>query len=47
MKTTYIFPTIIIVLNLGAACVYGYSKDWRSALYWLLAAAITATVTYK
>jgi hypothetical protein len=42
----YIFPTVSIVLALGAAAVYAYQRDVRHALYWFLCVAITATVTY-
>lgn len=35
-----------IVLNSGVAIGYVFAGDMRRALYWLFAAAITATVTF-
>lgn len=46
MKTVLIFPTVLIVLDVGAAFVYGIDGDWRRAIYWLSAAVLTACVTY-
>ena len=34
-------------LSLGAAIGYTFAKDWRHALYFLFAAAITIVVIYK
>jgi len=41
-----IFPTLLILLDLGASGVYAASGDWRRAIYWLAAAVLTATVTF-
>ncbi len=46
MKSTLIFPTILIVLDVVAAGVYFKHGDVRRGLYWLFAAGLTATVTY-
>ena len=40
-----IFPVILIVLNVGAAVVYGFHLDWRRCIYWLAAAVLTLCVT--
>lgn len=40
-----LFPAILIVLDLGAAVVYGFHLDWRRATYWLAAAVLTFCVT--
>ena len=43
-----LFPTIMIVLSLGASIVYamkGFS-NWRMIVYWIAAATLTAVVTY-
>ncbi len=41
-----LFPTILIILDLGAAAVYGYYGDWRQTLYWFSAAVLSACVVY-
>lgn len=41
-----LFPTILIVLDLCAAFVYLYYRDYRKAIYWIAAAILTTTVTY-
>lgn len=46
MKTTLIFPTVLVVLDVGAAVVYAIGGDWKKAIYWFAAATLTATVTY-
>lgn len=44
--TKYIFPVILILIDLGAALVYALCKDFKMALYWLFAAAINCCVTF-
>ena len=46
MRTEYIFPTALIILDLFAALVYAAKCEWRMGLYWLAAATLTACVTY-
>lgn len=46
MKPEQIFPTIIILLNLGSFVMYAWAGDVRKATYWLAAAFLTASVTY-
>lgn len=46
MKTTLIFPTVLVVLDVGAAVVYAIGGDWKKSIYWFAAATLTATVTY-
>jgi len=42
-----IFPTIIIILNIGAAGFYLIGDgDWRKVGYWLAAAALNYCVTW-
>jgi hypothetical protein len=43
---TKFFPTLLIILDLGAAGTYLWYTDWRRAIYWLAAAVLTATVTF-
>ena len=42
MKYTYIFPSILIALDLLSAIAYGFSKDLRQVIYWLAAATLSA-----
>lgn len=46
MKSTYIFPIILIVLDIGAAIMCAVNKDWRKVIYWLAAAILNAAVTF-
>jgi len=41
-----LFPTILIILDVGAALVYLCCKDYRHFVYWIAAAILTVTVTY-
>ena len=42
---TRIFPTSLIILDVGAAAIYALNGDWRRAVYWLAAATLTVCVT--
>lgn len=42
----YIFPTMLIILDLGAAIAYAASKDYKMAVYWLAAAVLNICVTF-
>lgn len=46
MKLQYIFPSILIALDIGAAVMYGFDGDWRKVVYWLAAAVLNVTVTF-
>lgn len=41
-----VFPCVILLLSIGAACGYFAVGDYRRALYWAAGAIITATVTF-
>lgn len=41
-----LFPSILILLDVGAAIVYAFYTDWRRAIYWTAAAVLTACITY-
>jgi hypothetical protein len=41
-----IFPTVIILLSLGAAIVYALKGDVRHATYWFAATVLNISVTY-
>jgi hypothetical protein len=42
----WLFPTVLIVLQLASAVVYGCQGDWRRVGYWISGAAITVFVTF-
>lgn len=46
MKKEYIFPSVLIALDLLAAVVYAVGKDYKKAVYWLAAAVLNITVTF-
>ncbi len=46
MKKELIFPLTLILLDVGAAVFYGFSGDWRKAVYWIAAAVLNAAVTF-
>lgn len=47
MNITFIFPVILITLNICAALTYAYFSDWRMFLYWVSAATLTTCVTFR
>lgn len=46
MTRAQIFPTILMVLDVGAGVVNFTGGDWKRDIYWLAAAVLTATVTF-
>lgn len=46
MKQQYIFPVILIALDVGAAIMSVPVGDWRKVIYWLAAAVLNASVTF-
>lgn len=46
MKYTYIFPAILMALDVGAAIVYAINKDFKMTTYWIAAAVLNAAVTF-
>lgn len=46
MKVQYIFPTVMIVLDMCAAAVYALHGDYRKLIYWVAAAVLNAAVTF-
>jgi hypothetical protein len=45
-KLVYIFPCLLMALDLGAAVFYGVNGDFRKVIYWVAAAVLNATVTF-
>lgn len=46
MKLTYIFPLIMIALDIGAAIICIHGGDPKKGIYWLAAAVLNAAVTF-
>ena len=46
MKPQYIFPIILIALDIGAAIMSVPVGDFRKVIYWLAAAVLNAAVTF-
>lgn len=46
MKPQYIFPVLLMLLDVGAAVVYATDGDWKKAVYWVAAAVLNAMVTF-
>jgi hypothetical protein len=42
----YLFPCVLIALDVGAAIVYALNTDWKMTIYWIAAAVLSATVTF-
>lgn len=46
MRTEYIFPTVMIALDVCASVPYAVRGNLRMMIYWLAAATLTACVIY-
>jgi hypothetical protein len=46
MKIFYLFPVVLIVIDIGAAVVYLFNGDKARALYWVSAASITLSTLF-
>lgn len=46
INTTQILPIAMILLDVGAAVVCLWHKDYRRAVYWMAAAVLNAAVTF-
>lgn len=46
MKMQYIFPLVLIVLDVGAGIVCGANGNWKMLIYWFAAAILNAAVTF-
>lgn len=46
IKPEYIFPLLLILLDVGAAVIYTMQKDYKKAVYWIAAAVLNITVTF-
>lgn len=46
MKAEYIFPTVLIIIDLCASIVCAFGGDIKRAIYWIAAAVLNACVTF-
>lgn len=46
MRSEYIFPLLLILLDVGAAIIYALQKDYKKSVYWIAAAVLNITVTF-
>lgn len=46
IKPEYIFPLLLILLDVGAAIIYALQKDYKKAVYWIAAAVLNLAVTF-
>ena len=46
MKPTYIFPAVMIIMDIGAAVMCVIGKDYKKAVYCVAAAVLNAAVTF-
>ena len=46
MKTQFIFPITLIIIDLCAAIVYAANKDFKMCVYWVAAAILNCCVTF-
>lgn len=46
MRKEWIFPIVLIVIDVLAALVYGCKGDTRKVIYWIAAAVLNAAVTF-
>jgi len=46
IQPTQYFPLALIILNLCAAGMCIYQKEYKRAVYWLAAAILNVTVTF-
>ena len=42
----FIFPSILILLDFGAAVVFAVGGDIKKAIYWIAAAVLNICVTF-
>ncbi len=46
MEKRYIFPIILITLDICAGIVFFILRDYKRGVYWFAAATLTTTVTF-
>lgn len=46
MTRGQLLPTLLIIIDIGAAAVYATELNWQQVTYWLAAAILTFAVTF-
>lgn len=46
MKKKYIFPIVLMALDVGAGIIYACDSEYRKCVYWIAAAVLNAAVTF-
>ena len=46
LKPEQILPLVLIIINILAAVVCFFQKEYKKAVYWLAAAVLNYTVTF-
>lgn len=46
MKAQYIFPIILIIIDVCAAVMYFVNKEYKMCIYWIAAAVLNCCVTF-
>ena len=41
-----VLPTVLMIIDFGAAMPYFFSGDWKRGVYWIAAGVLTWSVTY-
>lgn len=44
--SVYLFPIVLMVLDVGAAIMYFANKDYKKCVYWIAAAVLNVCVTF-
>jgi hypothetical protein len=39
-------PILMIVLDVAAAAIYGFNKDWKHMIYWLAGSIMIYCITF-
>jgi len=47
MKAEQILPLILIIIQIGAAIVYGFKHNFWDTLYWLSASVVNFAVVFR
>lgn len=46
IKPEQVLPLVLIIIDVLAALVYLYQKDYKKSVYWISAAVLNLTVTF-
>ena len=46
IPTEKILPSVLVIIDIGAALAYIPTGDWRHVVYWFAAAVLTYVVTW-